>query len=214
MPALRNRRRERFALEIATMTPYDRAYVAAGFSDTPWAKYNANRLAHDPAVAARIAELREQFAEKNQLHAEYLQRKLLPIVEANVQDLYTIVPNPDGTTREVLKSIAAMPRDLAAAIKKIKCDPETGAVTEIDFHGKVEAGNVLLRSVGAINGTQINQQFNHLRHEDWLDALDEVSGKETLPRETASNKAVDQQSAAAVIDTLWRRETDAKDKDR
>lgn len=132
------------------MTPYDRAYVEAGFSNTPWARYNANRLAHDPAVAARIAELRGEFEERSQIHVEYLQRKLLPIIEANAQDLFTTWVTPDGRALQVLKSISAMPRDLAAAIKKIKCDPETGAITEIDLYGKIEAGSVLLRSVGGL----------------------------------------------------------------
>ena len=50
------------SLEIASMVPYDRAYVTAGFKDSPWARYNANRLAHDPQVAARTEGLRCEFA--------------------------------------------------------------------------------------------------------------------------------------------------------
>jgi hypothetical protein len=46
--------------------------------------------------------------------------------------------------------ISELPRSLTAAISKIKCDPETGAVVEVTLAGKTEAGNVLLRSLGGI----------------------------------------------------------------
>ncbi len=57
------------------MTPCDRAYVLAGYSDTPWARYNTSKLAHVPEVAARIEELMDQFSDHSGI-AEYLQRKL------------------------------------------------------------------------------------------------------------------------------------------
>jgi hypothetical protein len=150
MPALKNRRRERFAVEIASMTPYDRAYVAAGFKDSPWAAYNANKLAHDPVVSARIDEMRAEFSDRSGLHAEYIQRQLLPLVEANPQDLFAVMINPaDGREIEKLRGVTELPRRLAAAIQKIKFDSETGTVTEISLHNKNEAGGTLLRSVGA-----------------------------------------------------------------
>jgi phage terminase small subunit len=96
MPALRNQRHERFAVEVAAMTPLDRAYVAAGHRETS-AKYNASRLANHPKVAARINELGREFAMRSGIHAEYLQRLLLPLAEANVQDLYIV--GPDGQER-------------------------------------------------------------------------------------------------------------------
>jgi hypothetical protein len=74
MPRLKNRKREHFAIEVAPMTPPDRAYLLAGFKDSKWAPYNARKLANTPAVAARIAELQREFAERAQLHAEYVQR--------------------------------------------------------------------------------------------------------------------------------------------
>ena len=42
-----------------------------------------------PEVAARIAELRNEFAASCQLSVEYLQAKLLPAAEANVVDFFT-----------------------------------------------------------------------------------------------------------------------------
>jgi hypothetical protein len=147
MPKLRNRRRERFAVEIAAMTPLDRAYVAAGYADTFWGRYNASRLSNLPEVAERIKELQAEFQERSQIRAEYIQRKLLPLVEANAADLFEAQGNLfEG--RERLKPITKLPRDLAAAVSKIKCDPESGRVTEVVLHSKIEAGNVLLRSIG------------------------------------------------------------------
>jgi hypothetical protein len=185
MAALRNRRRERFALEIASMTPYDRAYVEAGFKASPWAKFNANKLAHDPEVAARIDELRQEFSDRSQLNAEYIQRKLLPIVEANPQDLFEVARNGAGQECDALRRVTELPRELASAIQKIKCDPETGAVTEISLYNKTEVGNVLLRSIGGI--TDNLKVAEHVIHEvRWMEpepALPDTSSTtRALPR--------------------------------
>jgi hypothetical protein len=188
MPALKNRRRERFALEIAAMTPPGKAYTEAGFKASPWAPYNASKLMHDPVVAARIDEMRAAIGARAGIHAEYIQRQLLPIVEANAQDLFTTTPDATGAgTRDTLRSISKLPRELAAAIKKIKCDPETGAVTEIDLYGKIEAGALLLRSVGGL-----------------VDRL-EATGKDGGPLEVAralSRHVVN--SVAELLDTAER----------
>jgi Terminase small subunit len=140
-----------FAIEVAAMTPLDRAYVLAGYLDTPWARYNASKLTHAPEVAARIDELQTEFSNRSGIKAEYLQRLLIPLVEANPQDLFEPVLDEHGKRiGSRLKDVSRLPRNLAAAISKIKCDPETGAVTEITLGNKVEAGNVLLRSVGGV----------------------------------------------------------------
>jgi hypothetical protein len=151
MATLKNRRRERFAIEIAGMTPLAKAYAEAGFKASPWAPYNASKLMHDPAVAARIDELRDAIGDRAKIHAEYIQRKLLPLVEANPQDLFEAASNGAGQRCDALRQITELPRELAAAIQKIKCDPKTGAVTEISLYDKTAAGNVLLRSVGAMS---------------------------------------------------------------
>jgi hypothetical protein len=155
MAALKNRRRERFAVEVASMTPLARAYVEAGYRDSPWAAYNASKLAHQPEVADRINELCAELRERSQLHAEYIHQKLLPLVEANPLDLFETVPDGNGGRQERLRSIADMPRRIAQAISRIRLDPETGKVTDIAFHGKTEAAAVLLRSIAGINKTKI-----------------------------------------------------------
>jgi terminase small subunit-like protein len=155
MSKLKSRKREMFAIEVAAMTPLDRAYVQAGYSDTIWARYNASKLAHVPEVANRIDELRKEFSARSGIHAEYIQRKLLPVIEANPQDLYEIKHDSSGHNIERLRAISEMPRNLAAAIQKVKLDPETGTVVEVAFYSKVEGANVLLRSVGAIKEAEI-----------------------------------------------------------
>jgi Terminase small subunit len=140
-----------FAIEVAGMAPYASAYVAAGYRDSPWACYNASKLAHVPEVAMRIAELQAEHSERSGIHAEYIQRKLLPIVEANSKDLFEPLLNQKGEKiGDTLKAISSLPRDLAAAISKIKCDPGTGAVIEVALASKSEAGNILLRSLGGL----------------------------------------------------------------
>src|SRR5258705_13241624 len=120
-----------FATEIAAMTPLASAYVAAGYRDTQWARFNASRLQNVPEVGERIAELQAQFSERSRIHAEYLQRKLLPLVEANSRDLYETTDDGKGGKVYKLRSLSDLPRDLTAAINKIKLDPETGQVIEI-----------------------------------------------------------------------------------
>jgi hypothetical protein len=148
MPKLASRKREIFAIEVASLTPLGRAYVLAGYRDTPWARYNASKLAHVPEVSARIDELQAQFSERSGIHAEYIQRKLLPLVEANPKDLYKTMDDGNGRKIETLRSISEIPRDLAAAIQKLKIDPETGAIIEVTLASKSEVGNILLRSLG------------------------------------------------------------------
>jgi hypothetical protein len=75
----------------------------------------------------------------------------LPIVEANPKDLFEPLLGADGKKHgDKLKAVSDLPRELAAAISRIKCDPESGEVVEIVLANKIEAGNVLLRSVGAL----------------------------------------------------------------
>jgi hypothetical protein len=62
MPKLKSRRREMFAIEVAAMAPLASSRAV-------------------PEVAARIDELLAQFAKRSGIYAEYVQRKLLPIVE-------------------------------------------------------------------------------------------------------------------------------------
>jgi hypothetical protein len=144
MARLRNSRHERFAVEVASMVPIARAYVLAGFPDTQWARPNGSRLAHTPTIAARIQELREEFSKNAAIHLEYLQALLLQIATANVIDFFKT--NENG--KVVLKPISELDRDQTAAVSALKVS-ELG-ILDLKLHNKVEAINVLLKSMGAI----------------------------------------------------------------
>ena len=148
MGRLRNPKRERFAVEVASMVPVDRAYMLAGFRSKPqWARPNGSKLAHVKEVAARIMELREQFAAGCSLQIEYLQRSLLPTVEANVVDYFEA--DKDAKAPPKLKKLTELTREQGAAISTIKFNDD-GSVAELKFYSKPEAVNVLMRSIGAI----------------------------------------------------------------
>ncbi|SDC38668.1 Terminase small subunit [Bradyrhizobium brasilense] len=129
------------------MTPPAKAYELAGYTGDPrWHRYNASKLTNKPSVRERIEELSAEFDQRAGIHAEYIKRCLLPIVEANAADLFT----RDEAGKLHLKAIGDLPRNLAAAISKIKTDPDTGAIVEINLADKVSAGGLLLRSVGGL----------------------------------------------------------------
>jgi hypothetical protein len=161
---LPNLRWERFAREYASGESLARAYVRAGFADTPNARFNASRLSHKPEVRTRINELMEQFAEASAVKLEYLQHQLLPMVRVNSQYLFQ-----SGTDK--LQSIANMPREVAAAIKSIKFDKETGKVIEITLADKIAAAGMLLRSIGALRDDQGKTIFAILQKKmvEWTD---------------------------------------------
>jgi Terminase small subunit len=177
MSKLASRKREMFAIEVAAMTPLATAYVLAGYADTPWARYNASKLAHVPEVAARIDELQAEFSERSGIYAEYIQRKLLPLIEANPKDLYVTKDDGKGHKVDRLRLISEIPRDLAAAIQKIKQDPETGAITEITLYNKTEAGNVLLRSLGALVDRLEMTEPPNMSEGDFLGEIERALGQ-------------------------------------
>jgi hypothetical protein len=148
MARLRNPRRERFAVEVASMVPVDRAYLAAGFrSKAEWARPNGSKLAHVPEVAARISELRSEFVVGCALSVEYLQAKLLPAAELNIIDFFE--------ADDKIKPISKFSRDQGAAVASVKLH-ENGAVAELRFVPKDAAVNTLLRSIGAFTEHHIH----------------------------------------------------------
>jgi hypothetical protein len=146
---LKNRRHEIFAVEVASCAPYDLAYVRAGYPDTPWSGANGRRLAQRPEVVARIAELQAEHKERSAVYVEYLQAKLAPIIEVRATDLFEKQADL-FESRERLKPLSKLPPSVSAAIERVKVDPETGRVTDIVLHNKLEAVSLLLRSIGGL----------------------------------------------------------------
>src|ERR1700719_271604 len=124
---LRNTRHERFAREVAALTPLATAYREAGFGGDPrWHPFNASKLANKPPVRARIDELRFEFEQMSAIHTDYIRHLLLPIVEADPRDLYERDPADPTGKRRRLRAISELPRHLARAISRLKIDPESG----------------------------------------------------------------------------------------
>jgi hypothetical protein len=103
-----------------------------------------SRLAHEPKIAARIQELRNEFSKNAALHIEYLQTLLLQIATANVLDFFKtengkIIPKP----------VSEIDREHASALAAIKLN-DSGTLGELKFHNKIDAINVLLKSMGVI----------------------------------------------------------------
>jgi Terminase small subunit len=145
---LRNSRHERFAREVAALTPLATAYREAGFGGDPrWHPFNASKLANKPRVRARIDELRLEFEKMSAIHVDYVRHQLLRIIEADPRDLYEPDPADPTGKRRKLRSISDLPRHLTAAIARLKIDPETGEPVDVTFAGKNEAAATLLRSL-------------------------------------------------------------------
>ncbi len=158
---LRNTRHERFAREVAALTPLATAYREAGFGGDPrWHPFNASKLANKPLVRARIDELRLEFEKMSAISVDYVRHKLLRIIEADPRDLYERDPNDTTGRRCRLRSISDLPRHLTSAITKIKLN-ETGDPTEIAFAGKNEAAATLLRSLpgGSVERHELGLTF-------------------------------------------------------
>src|SRR5271163_3014697 len=104
---LRNTRHERFAREMAALTPLATAYREAGFGGDPrWHPFNASKLANKPNIKARIEELRIEFEAMSAIHLDYVRHMLLRTIEADPRDLYERDPT-DSTGKKVrLRPIA------------------------------------------------------------------------------------------------------------
>lgn len=118
---LQNHRHEIFCREYAAGETLAAAYVPAGFKDSPNARYNGSGPRNTPACRARIDELMCEFADAAKVKVQFLQERLLPILEASAQDLFDEAGN--------LNPVATLQRDCAAAIKSIKFDRKTGKVS-------------------------------------------------------------------------------------
>jgi hypothetical protein len=145
---LRNSKHEKFAREIAALTPLATAYREAGYGGDPrWHAYNAAKLSHQPKVKARIEELRAEFEKMSAIHTDYVRHQLLKTIEADPRDLYERDPGDATGKRFRLRAIHELPRRLTNAISKLKLDGETGLPIEITLGNKNEAAATLLRSL-------------------------------------------------------------------
>jgi terminase small subunit-like protein len=145
MARLRNPKRELFAIEVASGTPLDRAYAAAGYKGGKWARPNGAKLAQNPKVAQRIGELQQHYALQGGLQAAYIQAKLLPLIEADVRQLF----EKDQNGKSRLRNLTELPDGIAASLSSVKVDKD-GEIHEFKLANKTDAARTLLQSIGAI----------------------------------------------------------------
>lgn len=147
-----------------------------------------------PAVARRVDELRAEFHQSCALSVERLQALLLPIVEANVLDLFE--PSPvrerggDGAQLEFnlrFKPLDRLTREQGLAVSALKLG-EDGAVTDLKFHSKTDAARVLLATLG-IRDSDENSGV----------ALAELGARLGLALARANGKVIDGSSAPTAL---------------
>jgi phage terminase small subunit len=143
---LKNSRHDAFCREIAGGQSIAGAWVAVGFNEKA---RNAARLARQPKIAARIAELRDEFNEGAEIKLRYLQEKLLALVAADVTRFFE--QNNRGTLKPC--DLTQLPPELRAAIGEIKLDGK-GKVT-IKLVDKLHAIDSLIRTIGGFAPTKI-----------------------------------------------------------
>jgi hypothetical protein len=101
MPQLANRRHEVFALELATGAPLLSAYLTAGYKESYSARFNASRLRNTPAVRQRVDELLAEFGERSAIRLEYIQAKVLDLLELDPIELYEKAPALPGSASKL-----------------------------------------------------------------------------------------------------------------
>jgi phage terminase small subunit len=170
MAALKNPRHDAFCREVAGGQSVAGAWVAVGLNEK---SRNAARLARQPKIVARIAELRDEFNEGAEIKLRYLQEKLLAIAASDVTRFFE--QNKSGTLRPC--DLTQLPPELRAAIGEIKLDGK-GKVT-IKLVDKLHAIDSLIKTIGDFAptkiaatdaaGTGLPQVIHELR---WLDPVD------------------------------------------
>ncbi len=177
---LANRKHEIFARELAAGEALEASYLAAGYKPGRSARFNASRLRNRSQVKKRIEELLTQFADQAALRIEYLQHQLLPLVQINAQDLFE-----NGK----LKSITDLPREAAAAVKSVKFNKKTGEIAEVILADKIAAATLLLRSIGAIAETTVNNSVNLSMAERLDAAVKRMNGRQMVDITPATRPA-------------------------
>lgn len=144
MPVLKDSRRELFCQEKALGKTHPEAYLAAGFDTTNpvSTKAAANRLARDPKIRARIAELLEGTAEKAEIT---LAEWLIECKRIGFSDIRNVVKWKGG--KVTLKDADDLKPEYAATIAELS-ETDKGAL-KVKLHSKVDALEKIGRHLGA-----------------------------------------------------------------
>ena len=159
MPVLSNRRHELFAQAVALGVDPTKAYIQAGYEDTPSASANSFRLIADDRITKRVAELHEEAAAHAGVTIQRVIRELARIgfydvrraVRWGAAELRPGVGKRKGlvTTDLVLTPSDELDDDTAAAISEVR-QTQQGAIV-IKFCDKQAALVNLGRYLGVFN---------------------------------------------------------------
>jgi hypothetical protein len=138
MSALRNRRKELFAVEWASGKTPIQAMEAAGYKPAP---ANARKLANSPEIKARRSELFRQHADFLSVDMARVLMEQARIAYSNMADFWE--RGPDGKGWQ-LKDLTTLPREVMAAVREVKIGKD-GEPT-IKLHDKVAALAMLQRA--------------------------------------------------------------------
>jgi hypothetical protein len=116
MAALKNKRHEAFAVEVAAMVPYAEAYTACGYARSRFSGPNGRKLAQKPAVAERIRELQAEHRARSADLLFWVQSQLIRIVDGRAADVpdrlagiaSRVVIGPDGKQTTTIDRVAAL----------------------------------------------------------------------------------------------------------
>lgn len=132
MPALSNLKHEAFCLEFVKDHNASEAYVRAGYS-AKGAGQAAHKLLKNAEVAARIAELEAELADKAKVSAERILEELCRIGFSDPGQIL----NENGMCR----TLNEMPEDIRRCISSVKFSGDGG--TEVKFWPKNNALELL-----------------------------------------------------------------------
>lgn len=117
-------------------------------AETIWS--NASRLLADSKVAARIAEIQREYAERSKVDRKKVEKMLMDIIQVDPSEMYTY---DEKTGKLRIKSPSQMPKHIRRALKSIK---NNKGVISYEFNGKTEAAKLL----GAWNGWNAPTQID------------------------------------------------------
>lgn len=185
--ALFDPRHEKFALAIAEGKTLEDAHKEAGYVPD---RANASKLNNRPEVRARVRYLQEEAARAANIRRARLVVDIDNIAQANIADFLDIKKvSKTGKVTATVKDISKLPRELTAAIQRIKINPETGE-QEIVLKDSLAAQQILLKYVGGLPEPPVT--VNNFNIFDVLPADDQRALADALEAAARRNEAADQ----------------------
>ncbi len=126
-------RQERFCLEYLVDGCGKRAYIRAGYAPKS-ADVCASQLLRKPKVAARIAQLQAEQAQRLQFDADRVLEELIPLCLSDMSELI-------GEDGRLVTDLSKLPRDVTTAIQSFRVTyrPDGTTTVAVKFFNKITA---------------------------------------------------------------------------